>query len=106
MRRLLVSLSLTLLLAAVPGVARAQDDDMREAIDALVELISTGGDAALTRYADERLAPAYRDRIGREAAIDARQDLEEKLERSKAAYRAGVAAARETVTAGAEDAEE
>jgi hypothetical protein len=33
-------------------------------------------------------------------------DLEEKLERSKSAYRAGVSAARETVAAGAEEAED
>lgn len=32
---------------------------------------------------------------GRQAAIDARSDLQDKLERSKAAYRAGVDAARE-----------
>jgi len=32
---------------------------------------------------------------GRQAAIDARGDLERKLERSKAAYRAGIEAARE-----------
>jgi len=38
---------------------------------------------------------------GRKAAGDARGDLERKLERSKAAYRAGVAAARETM--GTED---
>lgn len=34
---------------------------------------------------------------GRRLASDARADLEDKLERSKAAYRAGVSAARETV---------
>jgi gas vesicle protein len=39
---------------------------------------------------------------GREAARDARTDLESKLERSKAAYRAGISAARETVGAGAD----
>jgi hypothetical protein len=44
-------------------------------------------------------------KAGREAAIAARTDLEDKLERSKAAYRAGVSAARETVEAGAEEAE-
>jgi hypothetical protein len=43
---------------------------------------------------------------GRTAATDARGELEEKLERSKAAYKAGVEAARESVTAGAEDAED
>ena len=37
---------------------------------------------------------------GRKAAVDARGDLEERLHRSKAAYRAGVEAAREVVAAG------
>ena len=47
---------------------------------------------------------------GRQAALDARGDLEQKLERSKAAYRAGIEAAREVAAAeeagpeGAEDA--
>ena len=41
---------------------------------------------------------------GREAAMEARGDLEERLERSKSAYRAGVAAAREV--AAAEEAED
>jgi len=36
---------------------------------------------------------------GRSAASDARVDLEKKLQRSKAAYRAGVQAARETIAA-------
>lgn len=36
---------------------------------------------------------------GRQAAVEARSDLEQKLERSKAAYRAGIEAARE-VSAG------
>ncbi len=31
---------------------------------------------------------------GRQAAVEARSDLEDKLERSKAAYRAGIEAAR------------
>jgi gas vesicle protein len=39
---------------------------------------------------------------GRDAARDARSDLETKLERSKAAYRAGVSAAREAVAAGSD----
>jgi hypothetical protein len=36
---------------------------------------------------------------GRNAATDARTDLERKLQRSKAAYRAGVQAAREAIAA-------
>lgn len=42
---------------------------------------------------------------GRRAAIDARNDLEEKLERSKAAYRAGIEAAREVGASSVSDAE-
>ena len=42
---------------------------------------------------------------GRQAAEDARGDLEKKLETSKAAYRAGVDAARDTVGAGVEEPE-
>ena len=38
---------------------------------------------------------------GRKAAVDARGDLERKLERSKAAYRAGIEAARHVAAAGA-----
>ena len=37
------------------------------------------------------------------AAHDARGELEEKLQRSKAAYRAGIEAAREVVAAGSEE---
>ena len=39
---------------------------------------------------------------GRQAAVDARVDLEDKLERSKAAYRAGIDAARSTAQEGKE----
>ena len=39
---------------------------------------------------------------GRQAALDARGDLERKLERSKAAYRAGIDAARHAVAEGDE----
>jgi gas vesicle protein len=42
---------------------------------------------------------------GRSAATDARADLEKKLQRSKAAYRAGVQAAREAIAAEAGDGE-
>jgi len=38
---------------------------------------------------------------GRRAAVDARTDLERKLERSKAAYRAGIEAARQAAASGA-----
>ncbi|HSM05611.1 MAG TPA: YtxH domain-containing protein [Longimicrobiales bacterium] len=43
---------------------------------------------------------------GRKAATDARHELEEKLERSKAAYRAGIEAARATVAEGDESDDE
>jgi gas vesicle protein len=42
---------------------------------------------------------------GRKAALEARDDLEKKLERSKAAYRAGIEAAREAASTEAEEAE-
>lgn len=42
---------------------------------------------------------------GRSAASDARVDLEKKLQRSKAAYRAGVQAAREAIATEAENGE-
>jgi gas vesicle protein len=66
----------------------------------------------LRAAAEERVREAQRqleDRLddareaGRTAAVDARGDLQEKLERSKAAYRAGVTAARESVAAGADE---
>lgn len=40
---------------------------------------------------------------GRQAAVEARHDLEEKLERSKAAYRAGIEAAKATASEGSSD---
>ena len=43
---------------------------------------------------------------GRQVAADARADLEDKLERSKAAYRAGLDAAREAAADGANSASE
>jgi len=43
---------------------------------------------------------------GKQAAVEARGDLEEKLERSKAAYRAGIEAAREAAESEAETPEE
>lgn len=42
---------------------------------------------------------------GRQAALEARDDLEEKLQRSKAAYRAGVEAAKSAVAAGPAESE-
>lgn len=66
-----------------------------------------------TRLDQARLGVSERvDRVkdavdtGREAARDARHELESKLETSKQAYRAGVDAARATVTAGAADEDE
>lgn len=43
---------------------------------------------------------------GRKAAVEARGELEEKLERSKAAYRAGIEAARGTVALVEDDSDE
>ena len=80
----------------------AAEERVRDAQRQLEERLDDARDGASTRYDDVRDAVS----AGREAAVTARSDLEEKLERSKAAYRAGVSAARETVTAEAEEAED
>jgi len=43
---------------------------------------------------------------GRQAAVDARHELEDKLERSKAAYKAGIEAARATATEDPDDSDD
>ena len=80
----------------------AAEERVREAQRQLEERLDDAREGVSTRYDDVRDAVS----AGREAAIAARADLEGKLERSKAAYRAGVSAARETVAAGAEEAED
>jgi len=70
---------------------------VREAQHNLEGRLSTARDHLQTRVETVREAVDS----GRKAAVDARSDLEQKLERSKAAYRAGIEAARE-VGAGSE----
>ena len=78
------------------------EERVREAQRQLEERMDEAREGVSARYDDVREAV----RTGRDAAVAARADLEGKLERSKAAYRAGVSAARETVAAGAEENED
>ena len=64
---------------------------VREAQTNLEGRLSTAREHLQTRVEHVREAVDS----GRKAAVDARDDLEKKLERSKAAYRAGIEAARE-----------
>jgi gas vesicle protein len=73
---------------------------VREAQKQLEERLESAREGVQTRVEGVRDAVE----TGRRAAVDARDDLERKLERSKAAYRAGVDAARQVVAAGDEDA--
>jgi gas vesicle protein len=74
------------------------EDKMREAQKQLEDRLDVAREGVQSRVEDVKSAVD----AGRKAAVDARDDLEKKLERSKAAYRAGVDAAREVVTAGAD----
>ncbi|HBV06818.1 MAG TPA: hypothetical protein DEF01_08755 [Gemmatimonadetes bacterium] len=76
------------------------EDRVREAQRHLEDRLDVAREGVSARYEEVRAAV----NAGREAAMDARGDLEERLERSKSAYRAGVAAAREV--AAAEEAED
>ena len=73
---------------------------VREAQRQLEDRLDVAREGVSARYEEVREAV----NAGREAAMEARGDLEERLERSKSAYRAGVAAAREV--AAAEEAED
>ena len=77
----------------------AAEERVKEAQRQLEDRLDDAREGARSRYEDVCEALD----TGRAAAVDARGDLQEKLERSKAAYRAGVAAAREAVTAGADE---
>jgi gas vesicle protein len=77
----------------------AAEERVREAQRQLEDRLDDAREGARTKYEDVREALE----TGRTAAVDARGDLQEKLERSKAAYRAGVSAAREAVAAGADE---
>jgi len=80
----------------------AAEERVRDAQRQLEERLDDAREGVSGRYDEVRDAV----KAGREAAVAARSDLESKLERSKAAYRAGVSAARETVAAGAEETED
>jgi len=71
------------------------EERVKEAQQQLEERLEGVRDGVQTRFEDVKEAVS----AGRSAATDARSDLEGKLQRSKAAYRAGVQAARETISA-------
>jgi gas vesicle protein len=73
----------------------AAEERVREAQRQLEERLEGVRDGVQHRYDDVKEAV----NAGRAAATDARTDLEKKLQRSKAAYRAGVQAARESIAA-------
>jgi gas vesicle protein len=78
------------------------EERVREAQRQLEERLEEAREGVHARYDDVRDAMTQ----GRRAASDAREDLSEKLQRSKSAYRAGMSAAREAVSAGAEEPED
>ncbi|NNM07091.1 MAG: YtxH domain-containing protein [Gemmatimonadetes bacterium] len=81
----------------------AAKEQVREAQENLEGRLTTAREQVQTRVESVKEAVES----GRQAAVDARGELEKKLERSKAAYRAGIEAAREVGTeSGLELAEE
>lgn len=80
----------------------AAEERVREAQRQLEERLDDVRDGVQTRFDGVKEAV----NAGRAAASDARSDLEKKLQRSKAAYRAGVQAAREAMESEAEEGEE
>lgn len=78
------------------------EDRMREAQRQFEDRFDDVREGVQTRFDDIKEAVT----AGRSAAADARVDLERKLQRSKAAYRAGVQAARETISSGEADGDE
>ena len=79
----------------------AAEERVREAQRQLEERLEDVREGVQTRFDGVREAVSQ----GRTAATDARVDLERKLQRSKAAYRAGVDAARDAISAEAGDGE-
>jgi len=73
----------------------AAEERVREAQKHLEDRIDVVRDEVQTRFGDVKEAVD----AGRSAAVDARSDLERRLHRSKAAYRAGIQAAREAIAA-------
>jgi gas vesicle protein len=80
----------------------AAEERVRDAQRQLEERIDDARDGVSARYDEVRDAVS----AGREAARDARTELEDKLERSKAAYRAGVTAAKDTIASTSEETED
>jgi gas vesicle protein len=79
---------------------KAAQDRVREAQSSLEARLSAARESVHARVESVRDAVDS----GKQAALEAREDLEKKLERSKAAYRAGIEAARQAAAqAGAED---
>ncbi|MGE0158982.1 MAG: YtxH domain-containing protein [Gemmatimonadales bacterium] len=72
----------------------AAEERVREAQRQIEERLGEVRDGVQTRLDDVKEAVS----AGRSAATDARTDLEKRLQRSKAAYRAGVQAAREAIS--------
>jgi gas vesicle protein len=75
------------------------EERVREAQAQLEERLGEAREGVSSRYDEVRDAVS----AGRTAASEAREELEDKLVRSKAAYRAGVVAAREAVVTGADE---
>ncbi len=73
----------------------AAEERVRDAQRQLEERLGDVREGVQTRFEDVKEAVS----TGRDAATEARTDLERRLQRSKAAYRAGVKAARETIAA-------
>lgn len=73
----------------------AAEERVREAQRQIEERLGEVRDGVQSRVEDVKQAVT----AGRSAAVDARGDLEKRLQRSKAAYRAGVQAAREAIAA-------
>jgi gas vesicle protein len=71
----------------------AAEERVREAQRQIEERLGEVRDGVQTRIDNVKEAVS----AGRSAATDARTDLEKRLQRSKAAYRAGVQAAREAI---------
>jgi gas vesicle protein len=73
----------------------AAEERVREAQRQIEERLGEVREGMASRLDDVKDAVS----TGRSAAADARTDLEQRLQRSKAAYRAGVQAAREAIAA-------
>ncbi|MEM7416223.1 MAG: serine hydrolase domain-containing protein [Gemmatimonadota bacterium] len=64
MRTLFAALTLGILILLLPAPLQAQDDLIREAVDALVDVLAAPGDAALEEYLQRRVSTSYRASLG------------------------------------------